>query len=143
MSSYLFHLYAKDIQLALTNDLTQHKKMLVGLRTLMSKIADFHDALGRIVDTLWKFHCSKCVANEDRIEDNEGFGWELMRDDVNVSMENIVQVVMDVFHILSMELYRKQGLVLLVIESTGGDGILGIESNKGKLKSIGSGEATV
>ena len=117
--------------------------MLVGLRTLMSKIADCHDALGMIVDTLWKFHCSECVANEDRIEDNEGFGWELVRDDVNVSMENIVQVVMDVFHILSMELYRKQGLVLLVIESAGGDGILGIESNKGKLKSIGSGEATV
>ena len=140
-SSYSFHLHAKDIQLALTNDLTQHEKMLAGLRTLMSKIADCHDGLGRVVDTLWKFHCSECAANEDRIEDNEGFGRELVRDDVNVSMENIVQVVMDVLHILSMELYRKQGLVLLVIESAGGDGILGIESNKGKLKSIGSGEA--
>ena len=140
-SSYSFHLYAEDIQLALTNDLTQHEKMLVGLRTLMSKIADCHDALGRVVDTLWKFHCSECAANEDGIEDKEGPGWELVRDDATVSMENIVQVVTDVFHMLSMELYRKQGLVLLVIESAGGDGILGIENGNGKLKSIGSGEA--
>ena len=87
----------------------------MGLRTLMSKIADCHDALGRVVDTLWKFHCSECVANEDRIEDNKGFGWELVWDDVNVSMENIVQVVMDLFCVLSVELYRRQGLVLLVI----------------------------
>jgi len=36
-------------------------------------------------------------------------------DDVNVSMENIVKVVMDLFCVLSVELYRRQGLVLLVI----------------------------
>ncbi len=64
-----------------------------------------------------------------------------MWDDVNVDMENIVQVVTDVFHMLSIELYMKQVLVLLVIESAGGDRILGIENRKGKLNSIGSGGA--
>ena len=50
------YLQINDLQLALSHDLEQHEKMLVGLRSLMSNLAECHDALGRIVDSLWQYH---------------------------------------------------------------------------------------
>jgi hypothetical protein len=138
-SSYPSSLFTEDIQLALANDLTQHEKMLASLRALISEIAECHDALGRVVDTLWKIHCSEYAVDEDEIVDNEGSRWERGRGDGRIDMENILHAVTDVFQVLSIELYRKQGLILLVIESAGSDGILGIEHENRQLKIFGSG----
>jgi hypothetical protein len=113
-SSQLFpHLQIEDIQLALTHDLDQHEKMLAGLRSLMSNLAECHDALGRIVDTLWQFHLE--CSNEEYSDDNEG----------KEDLENIVNGVTSTYQMLSIELYKKQNVVPMVIDSTQDD-ILGI-----------------
>lgn len=116
---YTHHLHLLDVQLALSHDLEQHEKMLIGLRSLMSNLAECHDALGRIVDSLWQFHFEV---------GDEGEGEEMMKDD---SLEYIVTCVTESYQMLSMELYRKQDIVALVIESTK-DEILGVnELGKG------------
>ena len=113
--SYAFHLRTNDVQLALSNDLRQHEKMLGGLRSLMTNLADCHDALGRNVDTIWKFHLECCTTEDIGDEDD--------------SMQNIVDNVTEVYQMLSMELYRKQCMIPLIMESTQ-DEILGIEKGK-------------
>ena len=114
-SSQLFpHIQVEDIQLALTHDLNQHEKMLAGLRSLMTSLAECHDALGRVVDTLWQFHLE--CSHEECGDDNEG----------NEDLENIVNGVTSTYQMLSIELYRKQNIVPMVIDSTKDD-ILGID----------------
>jgi len=111
------HLRIDDIQLALSHDLEQHEKMLTGLRSLMSNMAECHDALGRIVDNLWQFHFE--------VENNEGMN------NKDESLEHIVTCVTSLYQMLSVELYRKQNMVPLVIDSTK-DEILGMnELGKG------------
>ena len=97
------YLQINDLQLALSHDLEQHEKMLIGLRSLMSNLAECHDALGRIVDSLWQFH----------FEVEEGN--EYAPDEI---LEHIVTCVTESYQMLSMELYQKQNLIALVIEST-------------------------
>lgn len=131
---YSFHLHQTDVQLALANDMTQHEKMLAALRSLMSNLAECHDGLGRVVDNIWKFHL-ECQEEEEawesRQEEEEGgdvVEWMIHKDDDD-GMQSIVQHVTDVYQMLSMELYRKQSLVPLIIESTE-DEILGIEKQQ-------------
>jgi len=118
---YSFHLHMSDVQLALSHDMTQHEKMLSAIRTFMTNLSECHEALSRVVDTLWKFHLD-CV--QDRIEedgeDDEYNGGE---------MQNMVDNVTKVYQMLSSELYRKQLLIPLILESTQ-DEILGIEKGK-------------
>lgn len=121
------HLHTIDIQLALSNDLMQHEKMLVELRKHMAQLAECHDTVDRVVDTLWHFHlgCCSSVVQEDEEQDEAG-----VDDDVDKDAENhILQIVTDVFHMLSIELYRKQKLVPLIIESTK-DELLGIKEDE-------------
>ena len=111
---YFSHLRIEDIQLALSHDLEQHEKMLTGLRSLMSNMAECHDALGRLVDSLWQFHLE--CSEEDCNDKNEGTDCE---------MEHIVNCVTSSYQMLSMELYKKQNIIPTVIDSTKDD-ILGI-----------------
>jgi hypothetical protein len=113
-SQYFSHLRIEDIQLALSHDLEQHEKMLTGLRSLMSNIAECHDALGRIVDTMWQYHLD-CTEEEEGGDENEG----------KVELENIMNCVTSSYQMLSMELYKKQNIIPTVIDSTDDD-ILGI-----------------
>lgn len=82
-------------------------------------MAECHDGLGRAADNLWKFHLECCEEGEEG-GDN---------DDI---MEHIVRSATEVYQMLSMELYRKQCLVPLVIDSTEDD-ILGIGEQTGDL----------
>jgi len=140
-SQYYFthhHLHLQDVQLAFSHDLEQHEKMLIGLRSLMSNLAECHDALGRIVDGLWQFHFDVMVVGDDdddtttKKEEEEGEELMVIDDDEGV-LEYIVTCVTSSYQMLSMELYRKQNIVAVVIESTK-DEILGMDelgSNKG------------
>jgi len=122
------HLHVDDIQLALSNDIMQHEKMLVELRRHTSLFAECHDAVGRVVDTMWRFHleCGSAMAHEDEEQDGAGISDYF----VDMDTENtIVQIVTDVFHMLSMELHRKQNLVPQIIESTK-DELLGMKEEE-------------
>lgn len=116
--SYAFHLHTADVELALSNDLMQHEKMLAGVRSLMSNLAECQESLGRVLDTLYTFH----LEYNAQWEDNE------LSEHDNDNMHNHLDAVTDVFHMLSLELYRKQNLVLLILESTN-DEILRIEAS--------------
>jgi len=117
---YSFHLHMSDVQLALNHDMTQHEKMLAAIRTYMTNLSECHEALGRVVDTLWKFQldCTQDI-EEDGEEDDEEDG----------GMQNMVDNVTEVYQMLSSELYRKQMLIPQILESTQ-DEILGIEKGK-------------
>jgi hypothetical protein len=117
------HLHIDDIQLALSNDLMQHEKMLLELRRQMSQLAECQEAVGRIVENLWQFHLECCSGVEDDVDEKE-------QDGAAHDMENdIVQGVTEVFHMLSMELHRKQKIVPMIIESTKDD-LLGIKEDE-------------
>lgn len=57
--SHAFRLRRDDARRALEHDLVQHEKMLRGLRSCMSDLAEAHEALGRVVDGTWKFHLDR------------------------------------------------------------------------------------
>lgn len=151
-------LQIQDIQLAFINDITQHEKMVLAVRKLMSELADCHNALGRCLDTIWKFHCSTMVVvgqqemimmeqaqqpeQQHMLAVENVNRWEEEGDDDDDdgrdnSITNIVQLVTDVYHMLSTEIYRKQALVLELIESSGGDEtlLLGVVETRGRNKS--------
>ena len=115
---YSFHLHTSDVQLALNHDMTQHEKMLSAIRTLMTNLSECHEGLSRVVDTLWKFHLD-CV--QDRIEEDD--------EENDGIMQNMVDNVTEVYQMLSSELFRKQMLIPVILESTQ-DEILGIEKGK-------------
>lgn len=92
-------LLKEDLESALSHDLLQHEKMLSGLRTLISSMAQAQDGMGRRLD--------------------EFFQMEALTDDA----QNILDAMLQVFHFLGEELYRKQGLVSRVMDSCH-DGIL-------------------
>ena len=119
-TSYSFHLHTSDVQLALNHDMTQHETMLAAIRTLMTNLSDCHEALSRVVDTLWKFHLN-CA--QDRIEEEE------YDEEDDGDMQNMVDNVTEVYQMFSSELYRKQILIPVLLESTQ-DEILGIEKGK-------------
>ncbi len=113
---------------ALSNDVMQHEMILVELRRNMSLLAECHDAVARVVDTMWRFHleCASTMAHEDEEQDGAGIGDYV----VDMDTENtIVQIVTDAFHMLSMELHRKQNLVQQIIESTK-DELLGMKEDE-------------
>ena len=117
---YSFHLHTSDVQLALNHDMTQHEKILAAIRTLMTNLSDCHEALSRVVDTLWKFHLD---CTQDRIEEDDD------EDKEDGEIQDMVDNVTEVYQMLSSELYRKQLLIPLILESTQ-DEILGIEKGK-------------
>mmetsp|Transcript_10528 Transcript_10528/g.21073 ORF Transcript_10528/g.21073 Transcript_10528/m.21073 type:complete len:382 (+) Transcript_10528:492-1637(+) len=110
-----FHLLSSDVRLALLHDLDQHEKMIAGLRTLMSNLAECHDSLGRLVGNVWQYHLESGALFQ---RDKEG--QECFEDDDKDyrTYESIVQGINEVFDMLSMELYRKQCLAPAVIDST-------------------------
>ena len=119
---FSFHLHTSDVQLALNHDMIQHEKMIAALRTFMTNLSECHEALSRVVDTLWKFYLD-CI--QDRIEED---GEKDNKED-DGDMQNMVDNVTEVYQMLSSELYRKQKLIPQILESTQ-DEILGIEKGK-------------
>jgi hypothetical protein len=106
----------------------QHEKMLLELRRHISQLAECQEAVGRIVENLWQFHLEYSSGVEGDMDEEE-------QDGAANDMEyDIVQGVTEVFHMLSMELHRKQKIVPIIIESTKDD-LLGIKEDETKLMS--------
>ncbi len=110
--TYSFHLLSSDVRLALSHDLDQHEKMMAGIRTLMSNLAECHDSLGRLVGNVWHFH----LETQTIFQGDDGGEACFERD--YTTYESIVKGINEVYEMLSMELYRKQCLVPVVIDST-------------------------
>jgi hypothetical protein len=93
-------LLEEDLELALTNDLLQHERMLSAARTLMSSLAQVQEAMGRRLDE-WMLM---------KLED----GYAGVVEGVRLLLEHQVQ---ETYLFLAGELYRKQLLVQKTIDS--------------------------
>lgn len=91
-------LNADDVQLALTHDLLQHEKMLTSARSLITSLAQAQDAMGRRMD-------------EWMMMELDGFPLS------EKGQANLEQA-QGVYIFLAEELYRKQGLVKTMLESS-------------------------
>lgn len=101
-------LLSEDIQLALSNDLLQHERMLLAARTLVSSMAQMQEAMGRRLDELYQILL-------DGNEESE-----------------ILDQALQVYRFLGEDLYRKQLLVAKTVDSCH-NGLLYIEeSNQSK-----------
>mmetsp|Transcript_24477 Transcript_24477/g.59943 ORF Transcript_24477/g.59943 Transcript_24477/m.59943 type:complete len:244 (+) Transcript_24477:338-1069(+) len=100
-------LLQEDLESALSHDLLQHEKMLAGARTLISSMAQAQDGMGRRLD---EFFQMETLSN---------------------NAQNVLDAMLQVFHFLGEELYRKQCLVSRVIDSCN-DGLLvdGLQEEK-------------
>ncbi|KAL3796782.1 hypothetical protein HJC23_010929 [Cyclotella cryptica] len=116
--NYPAHMQRADVHLALEHDLEQQEKMITSLRSLISELSECHESLGRLVDTIWKFHLDCQVQGFSEICYDGGDN-----SNGNFDMDILVQNATDLFRVLSTELYRKQSLIPLMIESIN-DGLL-------------------
>lgn len=98
----------QDVELALSHDLEQHEKMMVGLRSLFSKWSECHESLMRQTDVMMMHH------------------FDCRKDDYHdvtfstTSLENaasLTEVMTNMLKMLSLELYRKQSLVQMILET--------------------------
>ena len=107
-------LKGEDVQLAMSYDLLQHKRMMECLRSVFANFSDCHEALSRNLDGIMKHHLK--------------FSAEIMsfsaKPHISCGLEKTIDVMNslnDLFRALSMELYQKQVLVNLVFESVTND----------------------
>jgi len=111
VSSTSLLLQKQDIDLALSHDLTQHEKMMEGLRSLFSNLSEIHEALSRILDEMMKHHLH---VEEDY---SEWYKESILSNKSFQKASSLVELMNELFHMMSMELYRKQCMVYLIIES--------------------------
>lgn len=95
-SRFVSALLPDDVQLALTHDLLQHEKMLALSRTLVASMAQAQDAMGRRLDEWMMMQLEEPLTEQ---------GQELLDQGQTV------------FVFLAADLYRKQELVRMVLES--------------------------
>jgi len=97
-----------DVELALSHDIIQHEKMMAGVRSLLSNLSEIQDTLGTSLDKIMQQQLevttNQCKRNETLI--------------------NLVNEMNNIFVMLAMEIYRKQILAQMLIESTAGNDIL-------------------
>lgn len=97
-------LWKEDVELALSHDLLQHEKMLMGARTLLAALSDAQEALGR------------------RLEEAILHNMEMQC----MPWTSVVDRLQEVFCALAMELYRKQLLVQSLLNSVNDDLLLAV-----------------
>jgi len=106
-----------DIHLALSHDLLQHEKMISMLRKLMSDLSEALRMIGRQLDEALQHHLRTlhflaqnhtCVSSSSK----DKIHW-----DASSSSSSLMDDMNELFLMLSRELFRKQNLFLLVLDS--------------------------
>jgi len=105
-------LQREDIELALSYDLIQHEKMMEGLRSLLSNLAETHESLSRTLDEIMKFHLQQQEVLINYDKHYSSLSWTSYQ-----KTSELVGVLNDLFQMLSMELYRKQMLTNSILDS--------------------------
>lgn len=110
----------QDIELALSHDLVQHEKMMEALRGLFANLSKCHEALLRNLDEMTKHHL-ECM---DEFGGMDVVGLDSNRDgggDTGIGLQKVLPLVglmNDAMAMLSLELYRKQCLVHMILETS-------------------------
>lgn len=111
----------EDADLALSHDLLQHEKMMSSIRSLFANLSECQEAMHRILDEIMKHH-HECI---------EVFDWS----DLTVSFyksSSLEELMNDFVAMLSLELYRKQSLVHLLLGAVEDDVLKPCETGGGK-----------
>jgi hypothetical protein len=96
----------EDVELALSHDLIQHERMMDGLRGLFANLSEYHEALLRHLDEISKHHL-ECMEEFEGCDVSQAF----------LRATSLVAVMHDTIAMLSLELYRKQRLVHVILET--------------------------
>lgn len=110
-----------DAELALSHDLLQHEKMMSAVRSLFANLSECQEAMYRILDEIMK-HNHECI---------EIFDWS----DLTISFyksSSLEELLNDFVAMLSMELYRKQSLIHLLLNAVEDDVLKPDETGRGK-----------
>jgi hypothetical protein len=112
----------RDVDLALCHDLEQHEQMMVGLRSLFANLSECHESLMRQMDAMMKHHleCCKEFHNGMIMTVASSLG----------KAASLTQVMACVLDMLSQELYRKQCLVHMILDSVN-DTLIGQDDEHG------------
>jgi len=125
-----------DLELAQFHALLQHEKMLTGARRLISSLNQSEESLGRRWEELMSFHLNVQELLHTSRDD------ELVDQELSVSLSvfgaGIVEWARRVYTELAEELYRKQRLVQLVLDSAASDDLLYHENDGGILLDDGA-----
>jgi len=120
-------LMESDVNLALSHDLREHERLLVGVRSLLAALSDGHDTLGRRLEEMMLHHLESNGWLDDVVSCKEYEADETLIDTVSTSSNTCATLADDmcnVFHLLSMELYRKQMLAQEVLKSSASTSLL-------------------
>eukprot|EP00551_Chaetoceros_affinis_P008360 CAMPEP_0203671766 /NCGR_PEP_ID=MMETSP0090-20130426/7456_1 /ASSEMBLY_ACC=CAM_ASM_001088 /TAXON_ID=426623 /ORGANISM="Chaetoceros affinis, Strain CCMP159" /LENGTH=331 /DNA_ID=CAMNT_0050536905 /DNA_START=318 /DNA_END=1313 /DNA_ORIENTATION=- len=105
-------LQREDIESALSHDLNQHETMMEGLRSLFSNLAEMHDSLSRALDEMMKYHLQQEEVTQNYNKHYTSLSWTPYQ-----KASQLVGLMNDLFQMLSLELYRKQMLANLILDS--------------------------
>lgn len=114
-------LMEEDAELALSHDLLQHEKMMSALRSLFANLSECQEAMFRILDEMMKHH-HECI---------EVFNWS----DLTATFykkSSLEELMNDFAAMLSLEVYRKQSLVHLLLGTVEDDVLKTSETGGGK-----------
>ena len=92
-----------DAELAFSHDLTRHEKIMAGVRASLSNLSLCQDSLGRKLDEALKHHLELAEMSTTPVNSQ--------------SPQRTIEIMSQVFSMLAMELYRKQCLSQIVLES--------------------------
>lgn len=109
------HLVKEDLELALSHGLMQHEKMLSGARRLISSLNQAEEALGRRLEELVTFQMN--VLGIFQIQVLQDAKDKVEDDDLALFGTTVTNWARQVYTELAEELYRKQGLVQMVLDS--------------------------
>ncbi len=105
----------EDVELAFTHDMQQHEKMMEGLRSLFANLSEMHESMSRALDEMFKHQLNQEEQILSTQEYSKHYTWLSLTSYHHAS--SLIHLTTELFHMFSLELYRKQSLVQFVLYS--------------------------
>jgi hypothetical protein len=115
---------SRDVELALSHDLEQHEQMMSGLRSVFSSLSECHESLMRQMEIMMKHHSECCKDFHEASSSTTTTLTMVMTEERMIpgcttlgKAASLTQVMARVLDMLSQELYRKQCLVHMILDT--------------------------
>lgn len=118
------YLTLKDVQDALSYDILQHEKMLRGCRTTLASLSTLLDTTSRRLDEWFEYDLQLQEIMQQQEE-------EVGEDDKYSSTLNVSNAL-QIYQYLASDLYHKQQLVQVVLDTSGDDTLLGMRDSSSR-----------
>lgn len=113
---------SRDVELALSHDLEQHEQMMSGLRSVFASLSECHESLMRQMEIMMKHH-SECCKDFHEASTTTTLTMDMTEESMVPwsttlgKAASLTQVMARVLDMLSQELYRKQCLVHMILDT--------------------------